>query len=178
MAVFALLGFRAWSRLRRVLGAMPVDPAPLTAWLLKRGDAAALSALAGRLDETRDGVLARLAGELTQGDSRARVGACNEALHEVEGELAWGAGSGGASLRACLFMTAFAAVASFALRRGPSVELVDTLILGVGFGFALAAAERASDEAAREARRSLDRWVEAALKCGAVRPSLPVESPE
>jgi hypothetical protein len=178
MAVFALLGFRAWSRLRRVLGAMPVDPKPLTAWLLKRGDAAALRELAGRLDETRDGVLARLAAELTQSDGRARVGACNEALHEVEGELAWGAGSGGASLRACLFMTAFGAVASFVLRRGPSVELFDTLALGGGFGLALSATERASDEAAREARRALDRWVEAALKCGAAGPSLPVESPE
>ncbi|HEU4535397.1 MAG TPA: hypothetical protein VFS00_14815, partial [Polyangiaceae bacterium] len=152
--------------------------APLAAWLLARRDAAALGALAGRLDAGRDGVLARLAGELGRAEGRARVGACNEALHEVEGELARGEGAGAGRLRACLFLTAWAAVMSLALRRGASVELIDAVALGLGAGVCLGAFERASDEGAREARRALDRWVEAALKCGGGGPSLPVDRPE
>ncbi len=176
LVVGALLGLHALRRLRRVLDALPTDPEPLAAWLRRAGPGG-LEVLADKLDPARDGVLARLALELAQARGAARVGVCNEALHEVEGELAWGEGAGGASLRACLFVTAFAAFGSLALRRGPSTELVDTLALGAGFALALAAAERAAAGAAREARRALDRWVEAALNRGAEGPSLPVDRP-
>jgi hypothetical protein len=174
--VGVLLVARAFLRLRRVLAVSPVDPGPLSLWL-RRGGPGSLEALAARLDPAHDGALGRLAHELTQVKGEAIVGACNEALHEVEGELAWGEGTSGASLRACLFVTAFAAVASFGLRRGLSVELFDALALGAGVALTLAAAERASERAAREARLALDRWVEAALKRGPEGPSLPVDRP-
>lgn len=177
LLVGALLALRAFLRLRRVLGAEPVDPAPLAAWL-RRGGPGALEALAERLDPARDGVLGRLAPELVRARGPAIVGVCNEALHEVEGEFAWGEGAGGASLRACVFVTAFAAAGSLGLRRGPSVELFDALALGAGFAFTIAAADRLAERAAREARRALDCWVEAALNPGAKGPSLPVDRPE
>ncbi|HEU4410512.1 MAG TPA: hypothetical protein VFS43_34980 [Polyangiaceae bacterium] len=172
LAVGALLVLRAVLRLRRVLSALPTDPAPLAAWLRRAGPGG-LDELAERLEPARDGVLGRLARELVEARGEALVGVCNEALHEVEGELAWGQGAGGASLRACLFVTAFAAAASLGLRRGPSVELFDALALGAGIALTLAAAERASERAARDARLALDRWVDAALSRGREGPSLP-----
>jgi hypothetical protein len=177
LAVGALLVLRACLRLRRVLGALPIDPAPLAQWLRRQGPGG-LEALAATLDPERDGALGRLAHDLVRARGGQIVGVCNEALHEVEGELAWGEGATGASLRACLFVTAFAAVTSLGLRRGPSVELFDALAAGAGVALTLAAAERASGRAAREARVALDRWVEAALNRGPRGPSLPVDRPE
>jgi hypothetical protein len=173
--VGAWLAWRAHARLARVLAALPTDPAPLTRWLGRHPGPEALASLAAALDAGRDGALGHLASAVTQSEGPARVGACNEALHAVEGELGRGEGEGGASLRACVYATGFAAVTSLALRHGPSVELFDALALGAGFAFTIAAADRAADRAAREARRSLDRWVEAALNRGREGPSLPVD---
>jgi hypothetical protein len=176
IVVGALLVARALVRLRRVLGAQPLDPLPLAAWL-RRGEPGALEALAAELDAERDGVLGRLAPEIVGVRGPELVKACNEALYEVEADLSWGEGAGAAGLRACLFVTAFAAVASLGLRRGVSVELFDALALGAGFAVTLAWADRLAERASREGRSALDKWVDAALSQGIKGARVPVDRP-
>ena len=143
--------------MRRVAGAVDVDPKAFAGWTKRRPERVAA------LADATDGSTAALAAALAEPDARRRAAFTNEALRDLAAEVAWGEAIPDAALRACAFGTLLAVAGVLIGKDELGPRVIEVLAIGLGGTLAVVDARRLARAYATRWRVALDAWVAASV---------------